>query len=90
MQQKTNVCGVISLTLSIISFILSVCSCIGLPLAFASLILGIVGMCKKNMPTGTAIAGLIISIFSLLFGTGFFIMYFIMGESANLMLESLS
>lgn len=62
MPQKTNVCGVISLTLSIISVCFACCYGAGLLFAIPAFIFGLIGVTRKNMLIGTAIAGLIISV----------------------------
>lgn len=62
MPQKTNVCGVISLTLSILSICTSCCFGAGLLFAIPAFILGVIGAARKNMQTGAAIAGIILSI----------------------------
>ncbi|MCM1113806.1 MAG: hypothetical protein NC399_11195 [Muribaculum sp.] len=62
MSQKTNVCGVISLTFSLISVFFMCCFGAGLIFAIPAFILGIIGVTRKNMQIGTAIAGIIVSI----------------------------
>lgn len=57
---ESNVCGVLSLTFSIISIFIAPCFGAGLVLSIPAFILSIVGMKKPN--SGTAVAGLVISI----------------------------
>lgn len=60
-EKKTNVCGIISLTLGIIG-IISSCTCYNLVLAVPGIILGIIGMCLPGYKKGIAIAGFITNI----------------------------
>lgn len=66
MPQKTNVCGVISLTLSIISVCFACCYGAGLLFAIPAFIFGLIGITRENMLIGTAVAGLIISVIGIL------------------------
>lgn len=73
--QQTNACGVISLIFSLISIFLSACLGAGLVFGIPAFILGIIGTKEKNMQTGTAIAGLVISIFGCLISIVFIFIY---------------
>ncbi|MDE6016788.1 MAG: hypothetical protein K2H41_14060 [Acetatifactor sp.] len=82
MQQQTNVPGVISLTLSIMSIFFMCCFGVGLLFGIPAFILGLVGISKKNMPTGTAIAGLIVSIVGCIMSTLTILYWMIIGGAS--------
>lgn len=63
MPQKTNVCGVVSITLSFLGLLCIPCMGAGLLFGIPAFIFGIIGMTRKNVLIGSAIAGTIISIF---------------------------
>lgn len=72
---KANVCGIISLTLSVISCIVNALSillfpfsCIGMITAVSSMILGIVACTDKEAEKATAIAGIIDSAIAIVLG----------------------
>ncbi len=78
-RQQTNACGVISLIFSIISILSSPCLGAGLIFGIPAFILGFIGTREKNMSTGTAIAGLIISTFGCLISIVSFFIFGSMG-----------
>lgn len=63
MPQKTNVCGVISVTLSFLGLLSIPCMGAGILFSIPAFIFGVIGATRKNVLTGSAIAGIIISIF---------------------------
>lgn len=63
--KKTNVFGIISLCISIVSLMTVCCYGVGGLLAIPSLILAILGLTVKDAGKGTALAGLIISIITI-------------------------
>ncbi|MDE7254271.1 MAG: hypothetical protein K2O32_15200 [Acetatifactor sp.] len=90
MPQKTNVCGVISLTFSILSVCIACCFGAGLIFAIPAFILGVIGVTRKNMLTGTAIAGIILSIIGFILSILTILLWGMEGGIAYGILEGLS
>lgn len=79
---RQSVCGIISLTLGICSFLfVCVLPGIGLILHITCLILGIIGACEKTRGHGCAIAGIIINSFGIIL-TGLALLLYVVFNSS--------
>ncbi len=89
MTQKTNVCGVISVTLSFLGLLSIPCMGAGLLMGIPAFIFGIIGLTKKDALTGSAIAGTIISIFVCITSVLFLLFFGTISAAADTLIKNL-